>query len=372
GQPPYQVQSARVDYVYAGGKMVYSRQRTSSTGAWSERYYLSDRLSTRVVLDGLGNVIGRQAHLPFGEDFAESGSQEKHHFTSYEWDGEAGTDYAVNRQYSQSNGRFNRPDPLASSGKKEAPQSWNRYAYAASDPINMKDTLGLFLSPTGDWDDPCGLYGPIPIEDSWWNTAFDFSSIFCFAPILLPRPEPDPEPAPTPCSINIRTGGPKQSSIDTRSDINSVNFDELGPYQHPVPDGWWFLIFEVQVFLGTAGRDGWRFNQSVVRNSDLLVDLGGILTPVQNHFEDSNDRMIAENPLHSQLVGSIYYWIDEPARRKVHEFGGGLPQSPVVAGQVIWDFVMTATNTKDPRRSCSKRLRLKLTIGSKAKWKATS
>ena len=73
---------------------------------WSDRYYVSDRLSTRLVLDASGNVIGRQGHLPFGEDFAESGTQEKHHFTSYERDVESGTDYAVNRQYSQSVGRF--------------------------------------------------------------------------------------------------------------------------------------------------------------------------------------------------------------------------------------------------------------------------
>ncbi|MEK6410972.1 MAG: RHS repeat-associated core domain-containing protein, partial [Acidobacteriota bacterium] len=144
GQPLYQVQSARVDYVYAGGKMVYSRQRTSSTGAWSERYYLSDRLSTRVVLDGLGNVIGRQAHLPFGEDFAESGTQEKHHFTSYERDGEAGTDYAVNRGYSLNVGRFQQADPYKASGYLVDPQSWNRYSYAQSDPVNFTDATGLF------------------------------------------------------------------------------------------------------------------------------------------------------------------------------------------------------------------------------------
>ena len=68
---------------------------TTSVGT----YYLSDRLSMRLVLEASGNVLGRQGHLPFGEDFGESGSQEKHHFTSYKRDGESGTDYAINRQY---------------------------------------------------------------------------------------------------------------------------------------------------------------------------------------------------------------------------------------------------------------------------------
>ncbi|MEK6288882.1 MAG: RHS repeat-associated core domain-containing protein [Acidobacteriota bacterium] len=153
GQPPYQVQSARVDYVYAGGKMVYSRQRTSSTGAWSERYYLSDRLSTRLVLDGLGNVIGRQAHLPFGEDFAESGTQEKHHFTSYERDGESSTDYAVSRQHSGNVGRFMTADPYKPSAYLIDPESWNRYSYVQNDPVNFTDPTGLFmLAPRFPYD----------------------------------------------------------------------------------------------------------------------------------------------------------------------------------------------------------------------------
>ncbi|MEK6406896.1 MAG: RHS repeat-associated core domain-containing protein, partial [Acidobacteriota bacterium] len=145
GQPPYQVQSARVDYVYAGSRMVYSTQRTSSTGGWTVRYYLSDRLSTRLVLDFLGNVLGRQAHLPFGEDFAESGTQEKHHFTSYERDGESGTDYAMNRQYSQNVGRFMRVDPYGGSYDYQNPQSANRYIYGENDPVNTVDPTGLLL-----------------------------------------------------------------------------------------------------------------------------------------------------------------------------------------------------------------------------------
>ncbi|MEK6406231.1 MAG: RHS repeat-associated core domain-containing protein [Acidobacteriota bacterium] len=153
GQPPYQVQSARVDYVYAGSRMVYSTQRTSSTGGWTVRYYLSDRLSTRVVLDSSGNVIGRQAHLPFGEDFAESGTQEKHHFTSYERDGESSTDYAVSRQHSGNVGRFMTADPYKPSAYLIDPQSWNRYSYVQNDPVNFTDPTGLFmLAPRFPYD----------------------------------------------------------------------------------------------------------------------------------------------------------------------------------------------------------------------------
>jgi YD repeat-containing protein len=74
-----------VDNVYRGSRMI------ATVSGGTSQYFLSDRLSTRLVLDGSGNVLGRMAHLPFGEDFAESGTQEKHHFTTYERDGESGT-----------------------------------------------------------------------------------------------------------------------------------------------------------------------------------------------------------------------------------------------------------------------------------------
>ncbi|MFY9557689.1 MAG: RHS repeat-associated core domain-containing protein, partial [Blastocatellia bacterium] len=143
--PTFQVNSARVDYIYSGSRMISSRDRASSGGQWTTKYYLSDRLSARLVLSTSGTVLGRQAHLPFGVDFGESGTQEKHHFTSYERDGEAGTDYAANRQYSQIVGRFNRPDPYDGSYDLVNPQSLNRYSYVQNDPIDSVDPTGLLL-----------------------------------------------------------------------------------------------------------------------------------------------------------------------------------------------------------------------------------
>jgi RHS repeat-associated protein len=78
--------------------------------------------------------------LPFGEDFGETGTQEKRHFTSYERDSENGTDYAINRQYVFSIGRFIQIDPV--SGSLKRPQRLNRYAYARNDPMNMRDPIG--------------------------------------------------------------------------------------------------------------------------------------------------------------------------------------------------------------------------------------
>ena len=135
----------QISYWYTGERLF---KKTGNT----TQLYLRDLLSIRLTLSDIGAVVGRQAHLPFGEDFAESGMQQKQHFGSYERDSESGTDQAVNRQYNQSVGRFIRPDPLSASGRKEAPQTWNRYSYTANEPVNQTDPSGLdvLLPPCGD------------------------------------------------------------------------------------------------------------------------------------------------------------------------------------------------------------------------------
>lgn len=99
------------------------------------------------MLDVNGNVIGREAHLPFGEGFAESGTQEKHHFTSYERDNETDLNYAVNRMLDVSVGRFQTADPTSVSKLAIYPQSWNRFSYVRNRVVNRVDPLGLDDDP---------------------------------------------------------------------------------------------------------------------------------------------------------------------------------------------------------------------------------
>ena len=127
------------DYVYSGSRMI------ANVSAGSSQYFLSDRLSARMTLNTSGNVSGRQAHLPFGEDFAENGTQEKHHFTSYERD-DIGLDYAINRYYSPMVARFLQVDSVEPSSTLRSTLE-NRYAYADADPLNKTDEKGL--SPSG-------------------------------------------------------------------------------------------------------------------------------------------------------------------------------------------------------------------------------
>jgi RHS repeat-associated protein len=130
-----------VDYVYSDDRMI------AKVESGTTQYFLSDRLSIRQTLNVNGDVVGRQAHLPLGEDFAESGTQEKQHFTSYERDSESGTDYAINRQYAQTVGRFLQIDPAGC--KNRNPQTLNRYSYVHNDPVNFSDPDGRVARQVG-------------------------------------------------------------------------------------------------------------------------------------------------------------------------------------------------------------------------------
>jgi RHS repeat-associated protein len=130
--------------VYSGSRMIAKVEGGVTS------YYLSDRLSTRLVLDSSGNMTSRQAHLPYGEEIGSSGATEKHRFTSYERDSETGLDYAINRSYSSSVGRFSQADPYRASGFMRDPQSWNRYSYTRNDAVNAVDPLGLADEPANN------------------------------------------------------------------------------------------------------------------------------------------------------------------------------------------------------------------------------
>ena len=128
------------EYVYAGSQLLATIAGTNTT------YHHPDHLSNRAETDKTGVRIRTFGHFPFGEAWYETGTADKWKFTSFERDsgtGETGLDYAMFRYYASGQGRFMSPDLLG--GKQRAPQSLNRYAYAANDPINLADPMGLFV-----------------------------------------------------------------------------------------------------------------------------------------------------------------------------------------------------------------------------------
>jgi RHS repeat-associated protein len=88
-------------------------------------------------------------HFPYGETDGTPPADTKDYFATYRRDG-TGLDYAWNRYYSPTMGRFTTADLYGGSVRLSNPGTWNRYAYANSNPVLNRDPSGL------DVEDPCG------------------------------------------------------------------------------------------------------------------------------------------------------------------------------------------------------------------------
>jgi RHS repeat-associated protein len=154
----------------------------------SSNVYFLGRLiwaeGSQVTTDRLGSVrnggvawpgnLGYQAQYPYGVEYTLT-VNDREKYATYTRDSVTGLDYAMNRYYSSVWGRFLSPDLYGGSAATGDPQSWNRYAYVGSDPVNSTDPSGLaILAPDGPDgpDDPgsgpiWGFNGPSSSGGGW-------------------------------------------------------------------------------------------------------------------------------------------------------------------------------------------------------------
>jgi RHS repeat-associated protein len=93
--------------------------------------------------DRLGtNRASAARFYPYGEELTST-ANDREKFGTYIRDGYTGLDYAQNRYYASTYGRYTTADPWGGSESPVDPSSWNRYAYALDDPINRNDPNGL-------------------------------------------------------------------------------------------------------------------------------------------------------------------------------------------------------------------------------------
>jgi RHS repeat-associated protein len=109
--------------------------------------------SSRFASTPSGAVQYSLAYAPFGETYSESGTVDRS-FTGQTQDTVAGStalyDFTF-RQHASSQGRWLVPDPAGLTAVDPTnPQTWNRYAYLANNPLNGVDPLGLDRCT---WDD---------------------------------------------------------------------------------------------------------------------------------------------------------------------------------------------------------------------------
>jgi RHS repeat-associated protein len=299
----------QVNYWYAGERLF------KKTGVITQ-VFLRDRLSVRLALSDIGVVAGRQGHLPFGEEFAESGIQDKHHFTSYETDPETGLDYAINRSHAPSSGRFQSIDP-ESTGTIEDPQTWHRYSYAINDPVNSQDPQGLDSVPVS----PGGLMGPRQRLNA--SSAFTCTIAANFVPFLPLIGNYPGFYALWPRYVSY-TAGPDQTLADGRS------------------PGYWFYKFEVFIVYPGLSTifDQYYFSVGVEEDDSWIG---------RNPHTGREYPFDEFKPLHDDAPEAGFWqstafsanFVDTPAfkkrqKRKVKK--GGKTKLTPVSGVLTWTF----------------------------------
>ena len=111
----------------------------SNAGAY---FYTRDHLgSIRELTDGGGNVRARYAYDPFGRRTQVTGDVAADFgFAGMLWSAEVSLNIARFRAYDPEVGRWLSRDPLQNAEADEGP---NLYLYAAENPVNVRDPLGL-------------------------------------------------------------------------------------------------------------------------------------------------------------------------------------------------------------------------------------
>ena len=121
--------------IYFGGRLIQSNGLTVAT----------DRLGS-ARMDENGH---RAEFFPYGEAVANSLTSPDL-FATYARDSGTGLDYAGQRWYTSTYGRFTSSDHYVGSAGLGMPGSWNRYAYGLGDPINLTDRSGTHVDCTDD------------------------------------------------------------------------------------------------------------------------------------------------------------------------------------------------------------------------------
>jgi RHS repeat-associated protein len=131
---------------YASNSNMHMRRVDNSQRVWFAGRLVKKGGAT-ITTDRLGSVATEYGsavleYYPYGEEVAATTNDGREKYATYRRDA-TGLDYAWNRMYAATYGRFLSADPYRASASMTNPQSWNRYAYVENDPVNYTDPNGL-------------------------------------------------------------------------------------------------------------------------------------------------------------------------------------------------------------------------------------
>ena len=358
--------AVQVEYISSGSRMI------AKIESGATQYFLNDRLSMRLVMDASGNVAGRQGHMPFGEELGPSGITDKHKFTPYERDGDTGLDYAINRGYLPTIGRFHSADPYRASGDIIDPRSWNRYSYSFNDPVNGTDRFGL--ETNGEYCDArnqsCGHIRPGPN-----GFSIDIASGGSVHPErggVGIRPPQRRQPAVS-CSLAINDTGRLLGIYPARLPGGIMREPAVDPTVHPlgvndVQDAWVYFI-EMLLSVGWTGTgpEEWTIDRKVNAKGWFTIvqedgkisgqisedTLGFIDDPIRNGESDI-DRTL------STFGGNFITFLDAPGFRYYVRRRSGGKFLRVNDVDLKFEYRITATHRSGA--SCSKSFSLRLLV----------
>ncbi|MEZ5403660.1 MAG: RHS repeat-associated core domain-containing protein [Bryobacteraceae bacterium] len=233
---PYLTLTETARNVWFGGKLI----RTGAVGAQAS--VVVDRLGS-VRVSKVGSTVERLDYWPYGEEKPSTTTQEREKFATYTRDA-TGLDYADQRYFGSTMGRFLTPDPAGESSSSIG----NQYSYSHDEPIGMTDSSGL---------------APASIEDSW--------GAGCVKYFDAPGVEGDASDPCPPGYLWVTTGG---------AGGRIMNDGRLAQIRNTFE-----ALSEVIEDWDYADEQGRRFNvtltpeatQSLLRSGFLAVGAGGAL-----------------------------------------------------------------------------------------------
>ncbi|MGA1372599.1 MAG: RHS repeat domain-containing protein [Pseudomonadales bacterium] len=144
-----EVSGPKTDYIRASG-MTLARI-AGSTVTWLHHDHLGSAVAGT---NSAGAVVWRESEQPFGEDWVSAAANDNQAgYTGHVEDAATGLTYMQARYYDPIIGRFLSIDPVGFSPAR--PDMFNRYAYAANDPVNMFDPDGRVCKNRDDGNTDC-------------------------------------------------------------------------------------------------------------------------------------------------------------------------------------------------------------------------